>query len=94
MYEDEAAVIRRMMESGVRIIFSFHAEMERMPERNISKDDIKVVLANCCVTEIRESNLGPVWAAQGVDLDDRSLRIPVAVKQNRNAIIIVSAIEL
>ncbi|MGF7210731.1 hypothetical protein GGE65_005339 [Skermanella aerolata] len=94
MYEKEAQLIRSMMASGARIIYSIHAEMDRMPERNITYEDVKAVLSACVVTGIRQNKLGPVWAAEGTDLDDRFLRIPVAVKELRGTIIVVSAIEL
>jgi hypothetical protein len=94
VYEAEAGIIRRMMRDRARIIYSRHAEFDRMPLRNITDDDVRMVLARCRVTGIRDSSQGPVWAAEGTDLDGRLLRIPVAVKETGAIIIVVSAIEL
>lgn len=94
MYEREARVIRRMMAEHARLIYSTHAEIDRMPERSITDEDVRAVLASCKVTGIRQNRQGPVWAAEGTDLDGRFLRIPVSVREANHVIIVVSAIEL
>jgi hypothetical protein len=94
MYEEEAELIRRMMKRGARIIYSNHAKRERMPERHITDNDVCTVLAHCNITECRQTREGNVFAAEGLDLDDRLLRIPVVVHEQRNVIIVVTATEL
>ncbi|MGF7173368.1 DUF4258 domain-containing protein [Azospirillum doebereinerae] len=95
MYEDEAETIRTMMRARARIIYSKHADRERMPEREITDRDVRTVLETCLeITQIRENDQGPVWSVEGHDLDGRRLRICVAVKARRNIVIVVTTIEL
>lgn len=92
MYDHVAKLIHKLIIARARIIYSDHAERERMPERDITEDDVEAALSECRITERRENELGEVWAAEGEDLDERTLRIPVAIRQRDNAIIIVSTI--
>ena len=65
-----------------------------MPERHITDNDVCAVLTRCNITGCRHTNDGKVFAAEGLDLDDQLLRIPVVVHEQRNVIIVVTAIEL
>lgn len=95
MYEYEAGVIRRLIrDQSVRVIYSDHAERVRMVARGIEESDVLTVLKRCRVTEVRNHNLGPVWSAEGTDLDGRRLRICVSVREDRVVIMIVTTINL
>lgn len=92
MYEREAGDIRRMMRNGPRMVFSDHAR-ERMAQRGITEADVRAVLSRCLVTEVRPGVRGDVLSAEGRDLDDRRLRVCVALNPPKT-IIVVTAIDL
>lgn len=94
MYEHEAGVIRRLMRNQCRLIYSDHVERTRMVQRKITEDDVRTVLRKCRVTDSRQNKLGPVWSAEGTDLDNRRLRICVSVREGPSVIIVVTAIDL
>ncbi len=95
MFEYEAGVICRLIrDQKTRLIYRNHAERVRMVQRDISENDVRTVLGKCCVTDIREHTLGPVWSAEGTDLDGRRLRICVSVPTPQTAIIVVTTIDL
>lgn len=95
MHEYEAGVIRRLIANqNHRIIYSSHAERVRMVERGITENDVRTVLKKCRVTQIRPDDRGPVWNAEGMDLDGRRLRICVSVREEAVVIIVVTTINL
>lgn len=95
MYEHEAGVIRRLItDRNHRIIYSHHAERGRMVERGITENDVRTVLKRCRVTEVRPDRRGPVWSAEGTDLDGRRLRICVSVREEAVLIVVVTTIDL
>ena len=94
MFEYEAGVIRRLIRDRARIIYRHHAERERMVQREITDNDVRTILGKCRVTDVRETKLGPVWSAEGTDLDGRNLRICVSVPKTETAIIVVTTINL
>jgi hypothetical protein len=94
MFEHEAGVIRRLMRDQIRIVYSDHAERARMVQRQITDGDVRTVLGKCRVTDIRPHKLGPVWSAEGTDLDGRRLRVCVSVPPAQTAIIVVTTIDL
>lgn len=94
MHEYEAGIIRRLMRDQCRILYSDHAERVRMAQRGITDGDVREVLRKCRVTEVRPHRLGPVWSAEGTDLDHRRLRICVSIRHEPVLIIVVTAINL
>lgn len=90
MYEHEAGQIRRLMKDGPRIIYSDHAEYDRMLRRKISPADIRTVLKKCSVTDVRPGDQGDVYSAEGTDLDGRRLRICVALNPPKTVIVVTT----
>lgn len=95
MFEHEAGIIRRMMRNpGVRIVYSDHAERERMVQRKITDNDVRTVLKRCRVTLVEDRGPTPVWNAEGSDLDGRRLRVCVRVNEEAIVVVVITVIDL